>query len=191
MNFKLNSQLNTINIMKKCLRIQLLMALSLLLIPLSGFSQKADSNGETPAPFPRLISTGNSEVDKTNYEEAVRAWKETERQRVIRERKASDASNLSNASNPSQASKAKMQKSETPLNDYGKGMKNVREITIIDLPSYPKYISTGNPKLDDLNYQKEKTKWIEENPTLYKDYLNSHSKTSSNEKKERLRGSAK
>lgn len=170
---------------------QLILAISLLLIPLSGFTQNSDSNGGVPAPFPKLISTGNPEVDRTNYENAVKDWKEAERQRIIKERKATQGVNLSNASSPNQASKVKMQSNEAASSDYGKGMKNVREITIIDLPGYPKYISTGNPKLDELNYQKEKAKWIDDNPNLYKEYINSHSKTSSKEKKERLRSSSK
>ncbi len=71
-------------IMKQCLRNQLLLAVCLLLIPLSGFSQKSNQQSETPAPFPRLISTGNPDADKINHEKAVQAWKEQERERVER-----------------------------------------------------------------------------------------------------------
>jgi len=46
-----------------------------------------------------------------------------------------------------------------------------REITIVDLPRYPKFIATGNPALDEKNYQLAKAKWIDENPELYQKHL--------------------
>jgi len=37
----------------------------------------------------------------------------------------------------------------------------------IDHPSFPKYVSTGNPDLDNANYESAKNEWIAKNPALY------------------------
>ena len=54
----------------------------------------------------------------------------------------------------------------------------IRETVIIDLPGYPKYISTGNPSMDEKNYQIEKADWINAYPAAYNKYLAEHSKSS-------------
>ena len=40
------------------------------------------------------------------------------------------------------------------------------------LPDFPKYINTGNPIEDNLNYSKEKQNWIAMNPRAYETILN-------------------
>jgi hypothetical protein len=49
--------------------------------------------------------------------------------------------------------------------------KQTRVHTIIDLPGYPAYTTTGNPKADEKSYQQAKAAWIKDNPELYKNYL--------------------
>lgn len=49
--------------------------------------------------------------------------------------------------------------------------KHRREHTVIDLPGYPKYVTTGKPEADEKAYQEAKAAWIKENPQLYKQYL--------------------
>jgi hypothetical protein len=158
--------------MKQLLRIQLLMALSLLLIPLSGFSQKAAQPGTTPAPLPKLQSTGNAELDKANYEKAVKTWREQERQRI--ERLQSDASQKNVSTAPS-SQKSKDVKDKQDGKISSRKSANSREVTILDLPGYPKYIATGDPAHDEKVYQAAKAKWIDENPALYKSYVEQHS----------------
>ncbi|MEX1188044.1 MAG: hypothetical protein WED33_02230 [Bacteroidia bacterium] len=155
--------------MKQYLRIQLLMAISLLLIPLSGFSQKSSQQSENPAPFPRLISSGNPEADKINYEKAVQAWKDQERQRIERIQNQPGSTDLSNKVVQKEKSGVTTPASQSSFN------KNVREITIVDLPGYPKYLVTGDPVQDEKLYQLAKAKWMDENPVLYKKYIQDHS----------------
>jgi hypothetical protein len=53
-----------------------------------------------------------------------------------------------------------------------------REHTIVDLPGYPKYISTGQPEKDEITYQRAKALWIKENQHIYQNYLKEQSKKS-------------
>jgi hypothetical protein len=158
--------------MKQLLRIQLLMALSLLLIPLSGFSQKTAQTGTTPAPLPKLKSTGNAEVDKASYEQAVKAWKEKERQRI--ERLQIDDSQKNVSTSPATL-KSKAVKDKQDGKGVNQRVSPTREVTILDLPGYPKYVATGDPSRDEKVYQEAKAKWIDENSALYKSYVEQHS----------------
>jgi len=157
--------------MKQLFRIQLLMALSLLLIPLSGYSQKSTKPESTPAPFPKLTSTGNQEADKANYDLAVKAWKEQERQRIERVQNDPSQKNVSTKPSPAQKQLAK-EKQEGKIIARPT---STREVTILDLPGYPKYVATGNPSLDEKVYQEAKAKWIDENSAIYKEYVEAHS----------------
>lgn len=68
-------------------------------------------------------------------------------------------------------------------NKYGaeKGAVEKRDITIIDLPGYPKYEMTGDAKADELRYQEAKAKWIRENPEAYQKLLNKNPKVKEEE----------
>jgi len=164
--------------MKQCLRIQLLMALCLLLIPLAGYSQSASQQGTTPAPYPKLQSTGNAEADRANHEKAVQAWKEQERRRVERLQSDPAQKNVSNKPSQVKALRVAQKEAGVKVEPVAKRASAVREITIIDLPGFPKYIVTGNPSLDEKNYQEAKAKWIDENSAAYKKYVEEHSKKS-------------
>jgi hypothetical protein len=158
--------------MKQLFRIQLVMALSLLLIPLSGFSQKTSQPGNTQSPFPKIKSTGNQEVDKANYELAVKAWREQERQRI--ERLQSDPSQKNVGTTPS-PTKKQLVKEKQEGRVVSKSSNSTREVTILDLPGYPKYVASGNPSIDEKVYQEAKAKWMDENPAIYKQYVEAHS----------------
>jgi len=147
----------------------------MLLISLAGYSQNNASSSSTPNPMPKLQSTGNAEIDRANHEKAVQAWKEKESKRVEQLRSNSvDAKNTSVKSNVVKSkSNTGDQKSYNASNSKDS---RIRETTIIDLPGYPKYISTGNPSLDEKNYQNAKADWINANPAAYNKYLSEHSK---------------
>jgi len=44
------------------------------------------------------------------------------------------------------------------------------------IDGFPEYEDTGNPEIDQKNYQKRKQKWVEENPEAYQEYINSKQK---------------
>jgi hypothetical protein len=163
--------------MKQCFRFQLHLLICMLLISLAGYSQNNASSSSTPNPMPKLQSTGNAEIDRVNHEKALQAWKEKESKRVEQMR-----SNSVDAKNTSVKSNVVKSKSNTvaPLSSNASFSKDarIRETTIIDLPGYPKYISTGNPSLDEKNYQIAKADWINANPAAYNKYLSEHSKGS-------------
>jgi hypothetical protein len=159
--------------MKQCFRFQFHLLICMLLISLAGYSQNKASNA-SPIPMPKLQSTGNVEVDRANHAKALQNWKEQERNRVEQLR-----SNSLDSKNPSAKSKVAKTKSNTQSssvksNSVGKDDR-IRETTIINLPGYPKYISTGNPSLDEKNYQNAKADWINANPEEYSKYVSEHS----------------
>ncbi len=160
--------------MKQCLRVQLLLVFSLMLIPLASFSQSSAKRGTTPIPYPKLKSTGNSEADIKNHAKAVEVWKEMERKRLEYLRtNQPDASNTS--SKPSKESSERILAKNQGIVSQSENSHNQRALTILDLPGYPKYITTGNPQLDEKNYQIAKAKWMEEHSDLYKQYVQQHS----------------
>ena len=159
--------------MKQCFRLQLRLLICMLLISLAGYSQNNASSSSTPNPMPKLQSTGNAEIDRVNHKKAIEAWKEKESKRVEQLRSNSiDAKNTSVKSNnvKSKSNKTVKMNSEPSISKDAR----IREITIIDLPGYPKYISTGNPALDEKNYQTAKAEWINANPAAYNKYLLEH-----------------
>ena len=159
--------------MKQCFRFQLQLLVCMMLISLAGYSQNNASSSSTPNPMPKLQSTGNAEIDRANHAKAVQAWKEKESKRVEQMRSNSvDAKNTSVKSNVVKSkSNTGTQKSSNASNSKDA---RIRETTIIDLPGYPKYISTGNPSLDEKNYQNAKADWINANPAAYNKYLSEH-----------------
>lgn len=163
--------------MKQCFRFQLQLLVCMLLISLAGYSQNNASSSSTPNPMPKLQSTGNAEVDRVNHAKAVEAWKEKESKRV--EQLRSNSVDSKNTSAKSNVVKTKSNSgAEKNSNVSNSKDARVRETTIIDLPGYPKYISTGNPSMDEKNYQNAKADWINANPAAYNKYLADHSKGS-------------
>lgn len=73
-----------------------------------------------------------------------------------------DAKSRTSASKPLPAKKQAV----APANEQA-----VREHVILDLPGFPKYVSTGNAALDEKNYEAAKAKWMNENPQLYRQYI--------------------
>jgi hypothetical protein len=122
-----------------------------------------------------MISTGNPEADRINYEKAVKEWNEAERLRVQGLRKDAAGRNVSTKPIAKEKVKPEHRVSQDAAVSAGKA----REITIIDLPGYPKYIVTGDPQLDEKNYQAAKAKWMNENSAIYEKYVKEHSATSS------------
>lgn len=159
--------------MKQCFRFQLHLLICMLLISLAGYSQNKASN-VTPIPMPKLQSTGNVEVDRVNHAKALQMWKEQESKRVDQLR-----SNSVDPKNTTAKSKVAKAKSNTPSSSVKSNTVSkddrIRETTIINLPGYPKYISTGNPSLDEKNYQNAKAEWINANPAEYSKYVSDHS----------------
>jgi len=165
--------------MKQCLRVQLLSAFSLMLIlmmlPELSFAQSKAQTGSQPAPYPTLKSTGNPETDRLQHEKAVKQWKEAERLRNAKlpvNVKATPADNSHLREKPSAVAVKSV-----------KAVPGQREITFVDIPGYPKFIATGNPKEDEKNYQAAKANWINENPVAYKKYLAEHRIKSDNIKR--------
>ena len=159
--------------MKQCFRFQLHLLICMLLISLAGYSQNNASSSSTPNPMPKLQSTGNAEIDRVNHAKAVEAWKVKESKRVELLRSNSvDSKNISVKSNVVKSkTNTATQKSTNESNSKDA---RIRETTIIDLPGYPKYISTGNPSMDEKNYQNAKADWINANPAAYSKYLSEH-----------------
>jgi hypothetical protein len=160
--------------MKQCFRFQFHMLICMLLISLAGYSQNNASSSSIPNPMPKLQSTGSAEIDRVNHEKAIQAWKEKESKRVEQLRSNSpDAKNTYVKSNvvKSKSNTGTQKSSNASISKDAR----IRETTIIDLPGYPKYISTGNPSMDEKNYQTAKADWINANPDAYKKYLAEHS----------------
>ena len=123
--------------------------------------------------MPKFQSTGNAEIDRANHAKAVEAWKEKESKRI--EQLRSNSVDAKNTSVKSSNVKSKSNKEvKTNSNPSISKDARIRETTIIDLPGYPKYISTGNTALDEKNYQNAKAEWINANPAAYKKYLSEH-----------------
>ena len=164
------SILTSLHPMKQRLRIHLALAFSLLLmIPMLGLAQSQSSNGTQPAPYPRLKSSGSPEAIKKQHEADVKKWQEQERLRNERLK-----SGVNTKATPSDNQKKRIAEKEAgiaPNKSKSAPKKNVREKTIVDLPGYPKYVYSGDPQLDEKNYQLAKTKWMNENPGLYEKYL--------------------
>jgi hypothetical protein len=161
--------------MKQFLRVQLLVAICLLLIPLAAISQNQGSKSDQPAQFPKMKSSGNSEADRINYEKAVKEWNDSERKRLEQLRKSEANRNIS----PSPVAKVKSNAAGNQAErNAAVAAGKAREITILDLPGYPKYIVTGDPLEDEKVYQAAKTKWMNENQTAYDKYVKEHSASS-------------
>lgn len=156
--------------MKQRLRIQLVLVFSLLLmIPVVSFAQSKSTAGSQPAPYPNLKSTGNPEADIKQHQKDVQKWQQKEQQRNSSLQKSTNVS-----SKPSNATKQRLEEKKVGVAPSAKKQKPVagqREITIVNLPGFPKFIATGNPALDEKNYQAAKAKWMEENPELYQKHL--------------------
>jgi hypothetical protein len=147
------------------------MAVCLLLIPLSGFSQKYSQQSETPASYPKLIATGNPDLDKSNHEKAVQAWKQQERERIERLQLEKGSTNVS--SKPVPREKGNVGSENGSFSRSSKS--SSREIELVDLPGFPKYVITGDTRADEKSYQAAKAKWMDENPELYKEYIQKNS----------------
>jgi hypothetical protein len=161
--------------MKQCLRVQLLLVFSLMLIPLASFSQSSANRGSIPAPYPKLKSTGNTETDRVNHEKAVQAWKESERIRV-KSLQSTNPSVTNTKAKPAKEKADRLAKKNIGVVDKNIGKnQNQRTEVILDLPGYPKYVTTGNVELDEKNYQAAKAKWMHEHSDLYKQYVQQHS----------------
>ena len=159
--------------MKQCFRLQLRLLICMLLISLAGYSQNNASSSSTPIPMPKLQSTGNAEIDRVNHAKAVEAWKVKESKRV--ELLRSNSVDSKNTSVKSNVVKSKTNTAtQKSTNESNSKDARIRETTIIDLPGYPKYISTGNPSMDEKNYQNAKADWINANPAAYSKYLSEH-----------------
>jgi hypothetical protein len=156
--------------MKQRLRIQLVLVFSLLLmIPVVSFAQSKATSGSQPAPYPNLKSTGNPEADIKQHQKDVQKWQQGEQLRNSNLKKSTNVT-----SKPSLTSKQKIERKNAgnpAVVQKQKPAIGQREITIVDLPRYPKFIATGNPALDEKNYQLAKAKWIDENPELYQKHL--------------------
>lgn len=156
--------------MKQRLRIQLVLVFSLLLmIPVVSFAQSKAASGSQPAPYPNLKSTGNPEADIKQHQKDVQKWQQKEQQRNSSLQKSTNVT-----SKPSSTSKQKVEGKKAgvpPVAQKQKPAIGQREITIVDLPRYPKFIATGNPTVDEKNYQLAKAKWMDENPDLYQKHL--------------------
>lgn len=156
--------------MKQRLRIQLVLVFSLLLmIPVVNFAQSKTSTVSQPAPYPNLKSTGNPEADIKQHQKEVQKWQQKEQQR-----NSSLKKNSNTTSKPSPLSNQRIEEKKKGLAPPAKKQKpsvGQREITVLNLVGYPKFIATGNPELDEKNYQLAKAKWIEENPELYQQHL--------------------
>jgi hypothetical protein len=165
--------------MKQFLRVAMLQALFVVLLsPLSGKAQQQTTNSLTPIPYPVLKSTGNPEVDKKNHAEAVKRWEIAEKKRNESLKSSGSSTNKLSGQRDLSAQEAKIQK-EIQKNPT----KFHREITIIDLPGYPKYIASGNPKEDDERYASEKAEWISKNEAAYQKYLQDASSKQNNKLK--------
>jgi hypothetical protein len=156
--------------MKQRLRIQLVLVFSLLLmIPVVSFAQSKSSAVSQPAPYPNLKSTGNPEADIKQHQKEVQKWQQKEQQR-----NSSLQKNSNTTSKPSSVSNKRIEEKKkglAPVEKKQKTSAGQREITVLNLPGYPKFIATGNPELDEKNYQLAKAKWIDENPELYQKHL--------------------
>lgn len=139
------------------------------MIPVVSFAQSKSTSGSQPAPYPNLKSTGNPEADIKQHQKDVQKWQQKEQQRNSSLQKSTNVT-----SKPSAASKKRLDEKNAGVAPTAKKQKAVagqREITIVNLPGYPKFIATGNPALDEKNYQEAKAKWMEENPELYQKHL--------------------
>lgn len=156
--------------MKQRLRLQLTLAFSLLLmIPVVSLAQSKSSPGSKPAPYPNLKSTGNPEADIKQHQKAVAKWQEQEKLRNEAIRKSS---NLSPKVSPEVKKRLEEKRAGiAPSVTKQKPVPGQREITIVDLPGYPKFIATGNIAADEKNYQTAKAQWMDQNPGLYEKYL--------------------
>jgi hypothetical protein len=145
----------------------------LLLLPVAVSAQNKPNRDSKPAPYPVLKSTGNSSQDKQAYENAVKEWNENELKRNQELKKVQNAPLSGNAKDDVTISKnLERKESLSKVNEMElSSTSNIRQTTIIDLPGYPKYVSSGNEELDEKNYQQNKAKWINDNPAAYENYL--------------------
>lgn len=142
------------------------------MLPIALLSQNRAINNGTPNPLPVLKSTGNPTLDKQTYEQELKDWKQLE---SIRNKEFNNSNTpVTNSVKEDEfiqkklARKEGLGKREESANESNTFF---RQTTIIDLPSFPKYVSTGNTTLDENNYQENKSKWINEHPELYSNYL--------------------
>ncbi len=89
----------------------------------------------------------------------------------------SDAPILKQAATPLPSQqKANIQKSDWVSDDAGdfketkgRGESLIREITIVDVPGFPKFYDTGNPELDKSTFDKAREQWATLHPEAYKE----------------------
>ena len=145
----------------------------LLLLPIAVSAQNKLNGDSKPAPYPVLKSTGNPSIDKQVYEKAVKEWNAAELNRNQELKKVQNSPLSGDMKNDATISKnIERKESFAKENDaQAKPIPTIRQITIIDLPGYPKYVHTGNADLDEKNYQQNKSKWMQENPAAYEKYL--------------------
>jgi hypothetical protein len=160
--------------MKHFTSFQLQFAFALLLLFPLAVSAQNNSNGNLkPNPYPVLKSTGNPVSDKIAHEQAVKDWneKELKRNQILKEvQNAPLSGDVKN--DPSRSKNLERKESMSKTTDVEKSnVSNIRQTTIIELPGFPKYVSTGNFELDEKNYSANKAKWINENPEAYQNYL--------------------
>jgi len=165
--------------MKHFTSFQLQFAFVLLLLLPAAVSAQNNSNGNLkPNPYPVLKSTGNPISDKLAHEQAVKDWneKELKRNQILKEVQNSPVSGEVK-NDPSHSKNLERKEAMARENDAEKSnVSNVRQTTIIDLPGFPKYVSTGNFELDEKNYSENKTKWMNDHPEEYQIYLKELSK---------------
>jgi len=176
--------------MKQFIHVKIQFAFCLmLLIPLLGISQNKPSTTSKQATYPQLKSTGNLEFDKQQHANAVKAWQEGEKLRLqsIKNSKT-EAVNVSNkvivpSKETTKASSVSSVSAGSTFSPHRSNKKQQREITIVDIPGYPKYIATGNSELDNKNYAKAKAFWMDENPEAYEKYVKEHTAKNGNAKR--------
>jgi hypothetical protein len=160
--------------MKHFTSFQLQFAFALLLLFPFAVSAQNNSNGNLkPNPYPVLKSTGNPLSDKLAHEQAVKDWNEKELKRNQILNQVQNAPLSGDVKDDLTHSKNLERKKSMSKNSDVEESKasNIRQTNIIDLPGFPKYVSTGNFDLDEKNYSVNKSKWINENPEVYQNYL--------------------
>ena len=160
--------------MKHFTSFQLQFAFALLLLFPLAVSAQNNSNGNLkPNPYPVLKSTGNPVSDKLAHEQAVKDWNEKELKRNQILKQVQNAPLSADVKNdPAHSKNLDRKESMSNKNDIELSeVSTIRQNTIIDLPGFPKYVSTGNFELDEKNYSANKAQWIKANPEEYQNYL--------------------
>jgi hypothetical protein len=154
----------------------------MLMLPMLAISQSKPVTTLKQASYPQLKSTGNPEFDKQQHAKAVKAWQEAEKSRLQAIQKTTNAPvNVSSGVAPVKQNTKLGTAPTSPAQRISKSQQ--REISFTDIPGYPKFIATGNSELDNKNYQKAKTKWMDQNPDAYQKYVKEHSVKTGNAKR--------